>query len=145
MKWHCTRKKGTDLKLLTDVVLVLFPQLHTRGTHWKVWPFHSTDVKPLNPKALNPFEKFKCLYWFGSGRTLLSLASSVYLLHWESRSETAHWLQQRLHSRLTIILGGFSLCGTGKIRKCHSEIGLMFIFKTITVWQEIQQTFNLVL
>lgn len=29
--------------------------------HQKAWPF-SQGAKPLNPEALNPFEKFKCFY-----------------------------------------------------------------------------------
>lgn len=102
---------GTEAEKRTDLKLLTVPKApYQRGPLESV--AISQRVKPLNPKALNPCEKFKCLYWSGSRRTLLPLASSFYLLHRESSSESAdrQKLQQRLRSRLTIILRGFHSC-----------------------------------
>lgn len=65
MKRYSSREKELVPTLRTHVRSALAPvaphHAAPERAHQKARPF-SQGAKPLNPEALNPFEKFKCFY-----------------------------------------------------------------------------------
>lgn len=80
--------------------------------------FALQSEKPLNPKALKPFKKFKWLYWFDCEGTLPPAASSVYLLNCKkSSSETTDRQTEAAApsaEHINNYHGRFHLCDAGK-------------------------------